>query len=1492
MVSPQIPTTVKGAGNSLPAPGKYAHPPFTFTFLRPQGTTEPESKALLGRIKKPQGVNSMKPTQREFRKGVRLQQKHLLLLLAVLCFVLVSVGSQLAAAQTTFQHPGVLVSRAQLDFIKAQVNAKVDPIYTEFLNAQKSTYGSLTYSPQGPPSGGVIDCGSFSNPDIGCSTEDEDGTAAYTQALLYWITGNNTYGQNAIRILNAYGHNLTGYTNSNGPLQAGWGASKWPRAAEIIRYSNAGWAPADAQAFGTMMTNAMLPTIINGSGNNGNWELSMIEGMIGIAVYNDDTNLFNHAVTFWHQRVPAYFYYFPVDGPNPVPAPRGSTNWNGQTVFNASVNGVAQETCRDFGHTEFGIAAAIAAAETAHIQGVDLYGSEKPRLEATLEFHAHYLLGNSVPSSVCGGHVTLASRPTFEIGYNEYHNRLGDSLPDTLNWLTTGIRTQSVEVDHHMMVFETLSHGADAGSGAPQPDFSLSASPASQTVIAGNSANYTASVSPINSFNGNVSLSVSGLPAGAASSFNPSSISGGSGSSTLNVTTSSSTPAGNYTLTATGASGSTSHTATVTLSVNAPPDFSLSATPSSQTVTAGNGTSYTATVTPSNGFNASVALTVSGAPAGVTATLSPSSLSGSGSSTLSITTSTSTVAGTYPLTITGVSGTLSHSANVTLVVNPAPVPDFTLTVSPSSQSVIVGSGSSYTATVSPVNSFSGTVALTVSGAPAGVTATLTPNSLSGSGSSTLSVTTSSSTIVGSYTLTITGTSGSLTHSANVTLVVNPPPDFSLSACSSPLTVVVGNSTTCTVRVTPINSYTGTAALSVSGLPSGATASFNPTSISGSGTSTLTISTSSSTLAGSYPLTITGTDSSAGLSHSVAVTLQVNSPPPVDFTLTASPASQTVTVGNSTTYTVTVSPVNAYAGTVVLSTSGLPAGATASFSPASVSGGSGTSTLTVTTSSSTPTNSSTLTITGGDSSAGLSHSANVTLVVNPVQQCVTATGSTWQNTAFANQTGTFTVTFDATPSASPINAVVGLSNGAQTAYTGFATLARFNPSGNIDARDGGAYNTTTIPYAGGVTYHFRMVVNIPAHTYSVFVTAPGGAEQTVGSNLAFRTEQNTVSQLNWWGAFAATGSDTVCNFILVGSGGTGDFSLAASPSALTVTAGSSTSSTVNVGATGGFSAAVALSVTGAPAGVTATLNPTSVSGSGSSTLSVSTSSSTVAGTYTLTITGTSGSLSHSASVTLTINPQPVPDFSLTASPSTQTVTAGNGTSYTATVSAINGFSGAVALGVSGAPAGVTATLSPASVSGSGTSTLTITTSSSAAAGTSTLTITGTSGSLTHSASVSLTVNSVTPVCAVTTTNGPWQNTAFANQTGTFTVAFDATPSASPINAVIGLSNGAQTAYTGFAALARFNPSGNIDARDGGAYNTTTITYSGGMTYHFRMVVNIPAHTYSVFVTAPGGAEQTVGSGLAFRTEQNTVTQLNWWGAFSGVGSETVCNFTLQ
>ncbi len=379
--------------------------------------------------------------------------------------ILILLGAWCGLAHTQrMKHPGVLVSREQLNFVKRQVKEKKEPIYGEFQKAIASQYAALDYKLMGPPSTGIIECGSYSRPDHGCHAEDSDATAAYLQAVLWWITGDHRYADSSIRIMNTYAQQLKGYTGSNTPLQAAWSAEMWPRAAEIIRYSHAGWKPEDVQAFSDMLTNLNLPLIHDGGPQNGNWELSMIEGMMGIAVFTDDRALLDHAEKMWHERVPAYFYNYKLDGDHPKPFPRGNshTTWNGATVFDASTSGIAQETCRDLGHTGYGIAATMNAAETAHIQGDKLYESEQTRLITAMEFDAHLLLKKeAVPAAVCGGRIRYGDGNTLGIGYNEYHNRLGQSLPETRNWLDHVLTVQE-PVDFHNTVFELLTDGEDA----------------------------------------------------------------------------------------------------------------------------------------------------------------------------------------------------------------------------------------------------------------------------------------------------------------------------------------------------------------------------------------------------------------------------------------------------------------------------------------------------------------------------------------------------------------------------------------------------------------------------------------------------------------------------------------------------------------------------------------------------------------------------------------------------------------------------------------------------------------------------------------------------------------------------------------------------------------------------------------------------------------------------------------------------------------------
>lgn len=309
-----------------------------------------------------------------------------------------------------------------------------------------------------------------------------------------------------------------------------------------------------------------------------------------------------------------------------------------------------------------------------------------------------------------------------------------------------------------------------------------------------------------------------------------------------------------------------------TMTVGAPTsDFSISASPSAQTVGQGNSITYTTSIGALNGFTGTVNLSVSGLPTGATASFSPTSVTGSANSTLTISTTTTTPTGSYTLTLTGTSGALSHTTTVTLVVQgPA---DFSISASPSSQTVTPGTNAAYTASINALNGFTGTVNLGVSGLPTGATASLSPTSVTGSGSSTLVVSTATTTPAGTYTLIITGISGTLSHSNTVTLVVPGPADFSISANPDSQTITQGNNTSYTTSISALNGFTGAVNLSVSGLPTGATESFSPTPVTGSGNSTLMVSTASSTPTGTYTLTITGT--SGSLSHSTIVTLVVN-----------------------------------------------------------------------------------------------------------------------------------------------------------------------------------------------------------------------------------------------------------------------------------------------------------------------------------------------------------------------------------------------------------------------------------------------------------------------------------------------------------------------------------------------------------------------------------------------------------------------------------------
>ena len=152
------------------------------------------------------------------------------------------------------------------------------------------------------------------------------------------------------------------------------------------------------------------------------------------------------------------------------------------------------------------------------------------------------------------------------------------------------------------------------------------------------------------------------------------------------------------------------------------------------------------------------------------------------------------------------------------------------------------------------------------------------------------------------------------------------------------------------------------------------------------------------------------------------------------------------------------------------------------------------------------------------------------------KCVsTAAGKGWTNTPFPVQTRIFTASFDATPGAAArINDVVAISDGAQSQISRFSILIAFSETGYILARNGNNYTAVNaIRYSSSTSYHFRLVIDVPARTYSVYVTPPGSTEIPVGTNFAFRAEASDIKSLNSIGSLveSQSGAITFCNFDL-------------------------------------------------------------------------------------------------------------------------------------------------------------------------------------------------------------------------------------------------------------------------------------------------------------------------------------------------------------------------
>jgi len=362
-----------------------------------------------------------------------------------------------------FTHPGIVDSAGSLEKARAGALAGQSPWKPALDKLKSSRFANTGWTPH-PVA--YVGCGSYNVVDEGCTAETDDAQAAYTQALLWYMTGNKANAEKAKQILNAWSavlkdHKFDTTVYKNGLLQAGWAGETFTKAAELVRYSGAGWSAADVSRFEGMLNTAFLPRVRNGwTWTSANWQLSMAEATMNIGVFTNNRAVFDDGVGDWRNHVKGSFY-LAGDGAKPY-FPTGTIMkdsnyreyWSQPKAF---TSGLGAETCRDASHLSMGLAAALNAAETARNQGLDLYGEQRQRLVAAMEYNARFINNPAASGWVCPKPIALGGTAyslTWTIGYNQYAGRLGVAMPETQRLLgSVGTTGSGI-----FMNWETLTH--------------------------------------------------------------------------------------------------------------------------------------------------------------------------------------------------------------------------------------------------------------------------------------------------------------------------------------------------------------------------------------------------------------------------------------------------------------------------------------------------------------------------------------------------------------------------------------------------------------------------------------------------------------------------------------------------------------------------------------------------------------------------------------------------------------------------------------------------------------------------------------------------------------------------------------------------------------------------------------------------------------------------------------------------------------------------
>jgi len=323
-------------------------------------------------------------------------------------------NSDSSATGATFVHPGILHTREDLQRIKAGVAAGVEPCRNGFERLAAHPCSQSDYRIRGPVE--IVH-----RPGRGNAEMAADANAAYQNALMYCITGQEDHARKAVEILRAWSRTLKGVEGHDRQLAAGLYGFKFVCAAELMRYDYDGWRSQDTEQAERMFREALYPVIKDfATFANGNWDAACLKTMLAIAVFCDDREMFDRAVS----------YYLHGEGNGAI------------THYVINDAGQCQESGRDQQHTQLGLGLLAECCEIAWCQGVDLYGAADNRLLKGLEYTARYNLGGDVPfqswvdTTGKYRHKAISTegrgrlRPIWEMVYHHYHDRQGLPTPD------------------------------------------------------------------------------------------------------------------------------------------------------------------------------------------------------------------------------------------------------------------------------------------------------------------------------------------------------------------------------------------------------------------------------------------------------------------------------------------------------------------------------------------------------------------------------------------------------------------------------------------------------------------------------------------------------------------------------------------------------------------------------------------------------------------------------------------------------------------------------------------------------------------------------------------------------------------------------------------------------------------------------------------------------------------------------------------------------